>query len=190
MVTIYGDCGLYLLEQGMLAKNRIAVTVYSNLGVRAALQAAGGDVVVTANGDRYVLEAMQQQGLNLGGEQSGHVIFLDHNTTGDGVLTSLQLLKVLRKKGQPLSVLADQLQKYPQLLRNVKVANKEAWEENAKIKEAISLAEEQLGDQGRIFVRASGTEPLIRVMAEGPDYGLVEKVVTEVAEAIAAELGV
>ncbi|NLY30552.1 MAG: phosphoglucosamine mutase [Firmicutes bacterium] len=183
-------CGLYLLEQGMLAKNRIAVTVYSNLGVKAALQAAGGDVVVTANGDRYVLEAMRQQGLNLGGEQSGHVIFLDHNTTGDGVLTSLQLLKVLRKKGQPLSVLADQLQKYPQLLRNVKVTDKDAWEENARIQGAISSAEEQLGDKGRIFVRASGTEPLIRVMAEGPDYDLVEKVVIEVAETIAAELGV
>ena len=85
----------------MLAANRIAVTVYSNLGVRAALQAAGGDVVVTPNGDRYVLEAMRHQGLNLGGEQSGHVIFLDHNTTGDGVLTALQLMKVMRKKGQP-----------------------------------------------------------------------------------------
>jgi phosphoglucosamine mutase len=118
------------------------------------------------------------------------VIFLDHNTTGDGVLTSLQLLKVLRKKGQPLSVLADQLQKYPQLLRNVKVTDKDAWEENARIQGAISSAEEQLGDKGRIFVRASGTEPLIRVMAEGPDYDLVEKVVIEVAETIAAELGV
>ncbi|HHV94680.1 MAG TPA: phosphoglucosamine mutase [Firmicutes bacterium] len=183
-------CGLDLLEQGMLAANRIAVTVYSNLGVRAALQAAGGDVVVTPNGDRYVLEAMRQQGLNLGGEQSGHVIFLDHNTTGDGVLTALQLMKVMRKKGQPLSVLAEQLQKYPQVLRNVKVANKEAWEQNGRIKDAISAAEQQLGDQGRIFVRASGTEPLIRVMAEGPDHQLVEQVVAQVAEIIAAELGV
>ncbi|NLA57626.1 MAG: phosphoglucosamine mutase [Firmicutes bacterium] len=182
-------CGLHLLEQGRLAKKRLAVTVYSNLGVRAALQAGGADVVVTANGDRYVLEAMRQQGLNLGGEQSGHVIFLDHNTTGDGVLTALQLLQVLRKKRQPLSVLADQLRKYPQMLRNVKVVSKEAWETNAKIKEAICWAQEQLGDKGRIFVRASGTEPLIRVMAEGPDYGLVEKVVAEVAEAVAAELG-
>jgi phosphoglucosamine mutase len=182
-------CGLYLLEQGALAENKVAVTVYSNLGVKAALRAAGGDVVVTANGDRYVLAAMQQQGLNLGGEQSGHVIFLDHNTTGDGVLTSLQLLRVLRKKGQPLSALADQLQKYPQVLRNVRVVDKNSWEENVRIKEAISLAEERLGDSGRVFVRASGTEPLIRVMAEGPDHGLVEKVVGEVAEAIKEELG-
>ena len=182
-------CGLYLLEQGALAENKVAVTVYSNLGVKAALRAAGGDVVVTANGDRYVLAAMQQQGLNLGGEQSGHVIFLDHNTTGDGVLTSLQMLRVLRKKGQPLSALADQLQKYPQVLRNVRVVDKTSWEENARIKEAISLAEERLGDSGRVFVRASGTEPLIRVMAEGPDHGLVEKVVGEVAEAIKEELG-
>lgn len=115
---------------------------------------------------------------------------IDHNTTGDGVLTALQLMKVMRKKGQPLSVLAEQLQKYPQVLRNVKVANKEAWEQNGRIKDAISAAEQQLGDQGRIFVRASGTEPLIRVMAEGPDHQLVEQVVAQVAEIIAAELGV
>lgn len=182
-------CGLHMLEEGRLAGNRIAVTVYSNLGVRAALKAAGGDVVVTANGDRYVLEAMQTQGLNLGGEQSGHIIFLDHNTTGDGVLSSLQLLSVMQKKGQPLSILAQQLKKYPQVLRNVPVAKKHGWEENESIQKAICIAEEHLGDNGRIFVRASGTEPLIRVMAEGPLGDVVEEAVAVVARAIEVELG-
>ncbi|NMB46974.1 MAG: phosphoglucosamine mutase [Firmicutes bacterium] len=182
-------CGLHLLEQGKLAQKRIAVTVYSNLGVRAALHSAGGEVVVTANGDRYVLEAMQKQGLNLGGEQSGHIIFLDHNTTGDGVLTSLQLLAVMRERSQPLSVLAQQLKKYPQALRNVPVTDKHGWGANHRIKGAISAATEQLGDNGRIFVRASGTEPLIRVMAEGADSGMVNEVVNGVAKTIEAELG-
>ncbi|NMB13130.1 MAG: phosphoglucosamine mutase [Firmicutes bacterium] len=182
-------CGLHLLGQGKLAQNRVAVTVYSNLGVRAALRAAGGDVVITANGDRYVLEAMQKQGLNLGGEQSGHIIFLDHNTTGDGVLTSLQLLAVLQEAAQPLSVLAKQLKKYPQLLRNVPVTNKHDWEKNESIRKAISTATERLGDSGRIFVRASGTEPLIRVMAEGPEVAVVEEAVNAVAQVIDSELG-
>ena len=182
-------CGLHLLRQGRLAQNRIAVTVYSNLGVRAALRAAGGDVVVTDNGDRYVLEAMQKERLNLGGEQSGHIIFLDHNTTGDGVLTSLQLLAVLQETGQPLSVLANQLEKYPQLLRNVPVTNKYGWEDNESIKQAISRVSQSLGDDGRIFVRASGTEPLIRVMAEGPEAVVVEEAVDEVAKVIDSELG-
>ncbi len=182
-------CGLHLLKQERLHHNRMAVTVYSNLGVRAALQAAGGDVVVTANGDRYVLEAMQNQGLNLGGEQSGHIIFLDHNTTGDGVLTALQLLSVVKERGLSLSVLAKQLEKYPQVLRNVPVTDKRGWGENPRIKEAIASATELLGDQGRIFVRASGTEPVIRVMAEGPSPDIVGQVVSKVAKTIQAELG-
>lgn len=182
-------CGLHLLRQGRLNHNRMAVTVYSNLGVRAALRAAGGDVVVTANGDRYVLEAMQNQGLNLGGEQSGHIIFLDHNTTGDGVLTALQLLGVVKERALPLSALAKQLEKYPQVLRNVPVTDKRGWEENLRIQEAIARATELLGDQGRIFVRASGTEPLIRVMAEGPSPDIVGQAVSMVAKTIQAELG-
>jgi len=182
-------CGLHMLRRGKLAKDRMAVTVYSNLGVRAALRAAGGDVVVTANGDRYVLEAMRVQGLNLGGEQSGHIIFLDHNTTGDGVLSALKLLEVMQDESRPLSDLAAQLQKYPQVLRNVHVKDKHGWEGNRKIQSAISQATEILGDNGRILVRASGTEPLIRVMAEGPEEQMVNSIVGELVAIIGAELG-
>lgn len=182
-------CGLHLLRQGRLAHNRLAVTVYSNLGVRAAFRNAGGDVVVTPNGDRYVLEAMRSGGLNLGGEQSGHIIFLDHNTTGDGVLTALQLLAVMQAESKPLSVLAGQLKKYPQVLINVPVADKRGWEENASIQAAISAATELLGEDGRIFVRASGTEPLIRVMVEGSNYKAVHGIAKDVAHTIKSEIG-
>ena len=182
-------CGLHLLRQGRLSHKRLALTVYSNLGVRAAFRAAGGDVVTTPNGDRYVLEAMRDRGLNLGGEQSGHIIFLDHNTTGDGVLTALQLLAVMQAESRPLSVLANQLEKYPQNLSNVHVLDKHGWEDNQHIQGAIAAATKLLGDSGRILVRASGTEPLIRVMAEGPDSGIVDKAVKGVVEAIKAELG-
>ena len=182
-------CGLHLLRQGRLAHNRLAVTVYSNLGVRAAFRNAGGDVVVTPNGDRYVLEAMRGGGLNLGGEQSGHIIFLDHNTTGDGVLTALQLLAVMQAESKPLSVLASQLQKYPQVLINVPVRDKRDWEENKSIQVAIAAATERLGEHGRIFVRASGTEPLIRVMVEGPSQKTVCHIAEDVAETIKMEIG-
>lgn len=187
---ILAICGLYLLDNNKLANNSVAATVYSNGGLKQVLKEHGGSLVLTAAGDRYVLEAMLEKGLVLGGEQSGHVIFLEHNTTGDGVLTALQLLAVLQAKGQKLSELAKVMPVFPQLLVNVPVANKNGWDQNAQIKAAIMAAEEKFGEQGRIFVRASGTESLIRVMGEHPNQDLLADVVEQVAEVIKQEQGV
>lgn len=185
---IMAICGLHLLRNGQLPHKRIAATVYSNLGLIDAFRRNGGDVVVTANGDRYVLEAMRAGGLALGGEQSGHVIFLNHNTTGDGVLTSLQLLSVMAQTGRPLSELAAQMQVYPQVNRSVRVSRKNDLERSPSIQEAIAAAAERLGDTGRIFVRASGTEPVVRVMAEGPELKVIEELVGKVVEVVEREL--
>ncbi|NLC53343.1 MAG: phosphoglucosamine mutase [Firmicutes bacterium] len=185
---ILGICGLELMAKGRLPHKTIAVTVYSNLGLIETFREAGGAVVVTENGDRKVLSAMLQKGLVLGGEQSGHIIFLEHNSTGDGILTSLQLMNALLQAGQPISELKKKIRKFPQILRNVPVARKEEWVENRRINEVITRFQQQLGEKGRIFVRASGTEPLIRVMAEGPDEEEIGKIVDEIAGVIAEEL--
>lgn len=182
-------CGLDLLKEGKLRNRKIAVTVYSNLGLIQAYKQHEADVIITANGDRYVLEAMKKHDLVLGGEQSGHIIFLDKNSTGDGILTALQLIAVVAKTKQPLSKLAAQMERFPQVLKNVRVHKKEGWESNSKIKAAITQAEEELKERGRIFVRASGTEPLIRVMAEGPDEKELHQLVGMVVEVIQAEQG-
>jgi len=182
-------CGLHLLRAGRLPHKKIAATVYSNLGLLQAFRKHGADVVITANGDRYVLEAMLEQGLVLGGEQSGHIIFLEKNTTGDGVLTALQLISVVAETGEKLSRLAGQMERFPQVLQNVGVSRKEGWDSNPRVKQAIQEAEKTLEGVGRIFVRASGTEPLIRVMAEGPDENVLKDVVGRVAEVIKEEQG-
>jgi phosphoglucosamine mutase len=191
--TVDGDqiitvCGLHLKRQGRLAHDKVAVTVYSNLGLIETFKRHGLETVVTANGDRYVLEALREQGLVLGGEQSGHIIFLEKNTTGDGILTALQLIAVMVQTGRTLSELAMVMQRFPQVLENVRVRSK-AWEGNARIGRAIAESEAKLEGKGRLFVRASGTEPLIRVMAEGPDEAELQALVGAVAEAIRAELG-
>ncbi|NLY91734.1 MAG: phosphoglucosamine mutase [Firmicutes bacterium] len=185
---IMGICGLQLMADGRLPHNTIAVTVYSNLGLIESFQEAGGQVVITENGDRKVLAAMREKGLVLGGEQSGHVIFLEHNSTGDGILTSLQLMTAFLRAGQPLSVLKKKIRKFPQVLENVRVEQKEGWEENKRIQEVIAKYRQLLGSNGRIFVRASGTEPLIRVMVEGPDREVLQTIGQEIARVIAAEL--
>ncbi len=185
---IMGICGLHLMADGRLPHNAIAVTVYSNLGLIETFQEAGGRVVITDNGDRKVLAAMREKGLVLGGEQSGHVIFLEHNSTGDGILTSLQLMTALLQAEQPLSVLKKRIRKFPQVLENVRVGEKEGWEENKRIQEVIAKYKQLLGTGGRIFVRASGTEPLIRVMVEGPDGELLRMISKEIARVIAEEL--
>lgn len=185
---ILAICGLYLLQQGGLAEKAIAATVYSNLGLRETMERHGGKVVITKNGDRYVLEAMRKQGLVLGGEQSGHIIFLQHNTTGDGVLTALQLAGVLKKTGQTLGVAARQMHKFPQVQVAVRVKDKGKLATSERIGEAISRAEELLADSGRILVRASGTEPVIRVMGEGRDEAVVREAVDGIARTIRAEM--
>ncbi|MGE5598205.1 MAG: phosphoglucosamine mutase [Bacteroidota bacterium] len=182
-------CALARLAEGTLPKKAIAATVYSNLGLRKALREAGGEVVVTPNGDRYVLEAMRREGLAIGGEQSGHIIFLEHNTTGDGILTALQVLGIMVRSGRSLGALAAQMEKYPQILANVPVAAKDRLAESAAVQEAVAAAEEKLAGRGRIFVRASGTENLVRVMAEGPDAGELKRIVDEVSAVVERELG-
>jgi len=193
-VEIDGDqiitiCGLQLLAEGKLKNKKVAVTVYSNLGLIEAFKQHQAEVVITANGDRYVLEALREQDLVLGGEQSGHIIFLDKNTTGDGVMTALQLIAVVVRTGRCLSELAAQMKHFPQVLENVRVKRKEGWEDNSQIKQLIAKAEQTLVGRGRILVRASGTEPLIRVMAEGPDAAELERITKELVELIQKEQG-
>lgn len=185
---IMAICGLHLLKKGELPHSQIAATVYSNLGLIDAFRQNGGDVVVTQNGDRYVLEALRREGLVLGGEQSGHIIFLGYNTTGDGILSSLQLLKAMVETGRPLSELAAQMREYPQVNRSVRVAHKHALKDSQDVVAAVRAAESRLGNTGRIFVRASGTEPVVRVMAEGPDQTVIEEIVAQVADIVHKEL--
>jgi len=186
---IMAICGLDLLRKGRLKDNTIVATVMSNLGLDLAMKRAGGRVLKTKVGDRYVLEEMLKRDLTLGGEQSGHLIFLEHSTTGDGILTALQLLGVLKERGEPLSSLAAVVQKMPQVLLNFRVQRKEGLEENPRIQAAIQRAEEELGEMGRVLVRPSGTEPLIRVMLEGPNKGRLEEIGREIGRVIQEEMG-
>ena len=182
-------CGLFRKQKGMLDKNKVTVTVMSNLGLKEAFEKAGITVQETKVGDRYIMEEMRRNGGVLGGEQSGHIIFLDHATTGDGLVTALELLRVIRETGQPLSCLSAQMRRFPQIMVNVRVDNKEELKTNQKIAAAISCAEEQLKGQGRILVRPSGTEPLVRVMGEALDEQKLKEVVNELAEVVAENLG-
>ncbi|WP_128895259.1 phosphoglucosamine mutase [Longirhabdus pacifica] len=180
--------GQQLHEQGKLNHGTIVSTVMSNIGFYKAVDELGMQTKQTAVGDRYVMEEMRKGGYNLGGEQSGHVIFLDHSTTGDGILTALKLVEAMVLTQKPLSQLRHIMQKYPQVLVNVKGVQKDGWQENEKINEVISGVEYKLGNEGRVLVRASGTEPLIRVMAEGKDSAVVEQYVTEIVETIKDEI--
>ncbi|MDT8902632.1 phosphoglucosamine mutase [Anaeroselena agilis] len=193
-VVVDGDqimviCALEMLRQGKLANNTLVATVMSNLGLHQAVKKAGGRVVVTPVGDRYVLEAMLTHGYGLGGEQSGHIIFGNLSTTGDGLVTALQLIAARVRDGRPLSALAAAMTRFPQVLVNVRVKSKAGWQDNAAIAAAIAAAEQELGEDGRVLVRPSGTEPLIRVMAEGPSQPELESLVERVAAVISQELG-
>lgn len=162
-------CALAQKEKGNLAENAVVVTVMSNLGLHLALKEAGITVYETQVGDRYVMEELLRTGAKLGGEQSGHIIFLDHNTTGDGLLTALHLLAVVKERKVPLSELASQMQRFPQVLLNARVKNKERLMSDERVLTKVKEAEDALGGRGRVLVRPSGTESLIRVMVEGPD---------------------
>ncbi|GAA4827458.1 phosphoglucosamine mutase [Paenibacillus vulneris] len=193
-VEVDGDfilsiCGHALNQAGKLNHSTIVTTVMSNIGFFKGIESVGLKAAKTAVGDRYVMEEMRKGGYNLGGEQSGHVIFLDYNTTGDGILTALQLMDTVVQSGQKLSDLKGIMRKYPQKLVNVRVADKSKWKENHAIDEAIRKVEAELGDNGRVLVRPSGTESLIRVMAEGPDKAQVEAYVQDIADVIQKELG-
>ncbi|WP_019124001.1 phosphoglucosamine mutase [Brevibacillus massiliensis] len=185
---IMAICARALKANGNLNNNTIVTTVMTNLGFFKAMEELGINTTKTAVGDRYVVEEMVRGGYNLGGEQSGHIIFLDHNTTGDGLLTGLQLLNVVKESGKPLSELKQVMTKYPQLLVNVAVADKSKLAGNEVIENAIKEAESELADNGRVLVRPSGTEPLVRVMAEGPDKDQLESLVQRIAEVVKREL--
>jgi len=182
-------CGDAMRREGRLSGDTVVTTVMANIGFFKATDKLGLKTAQTAVGDRYVMEEMRRGGFNLGGEQSGHVIFLDYNTTGDGILTAMQLVDTLVKSGKKLSELKGLMRKYPQVLVNVRVADKTMYKDNAAIAAAVSAVEAELGDNGRVLVRPSGTESLIRVMAEGPEKDLVEAYVQRIADVVKAELG-
>lgn len=188
-----GDQILFILSSAMakalkLKQNTVVSTVMSNIGFYKALEQAGIDAQQTKVGDRYVMEEMLKGNYNLGGEQSGHVIMLDYNTTGDGMLTAIQLLDVLKAEGKTLHELASKMRKYPQILVNIQVGDKTKLDGNANVAAAVREVEEKLGDSGRVLVRPSGTEPIVRVMAEGPDEDELRAYVDQIVDVVKVEL--
>ena len=180
-------CAKYLKELGQLDDDMVVTTVMSNLGLYKALSANGMKYQQTAVGDKYVAENMLENGYTIGGEQSGHIIFSKYATTGDGILTSLMVMQTMIDKKQPLSVLAGEMKMYPQVLKNVRVKDKEAAQANAAVQEAVARVKEALGDDGRILLRPSGTEPKIRVMVEAKSNDVCEKYVDDVIAVIEKE---
>ncbi|WP_078382513.1 phosphoglucosamine mutase [Sutcliffiella halmapala] len=182
-------CAKYLSEHGRLRHNTVVSTVMSNLGFYKALEAHNVETKQTAVGDRYVVEEMKNGNFLLGGEQSGHIIFLDYNTTGDGMLTGLQLVNIMKLTKKSLSELASEMTKFPQLLVNVRVTDKHHVTENEKVKAVIEAVEAEMGGNGRILVRPSGTEPLVRVMAEAPTQELCDEYVEKIVAVVREEMG-
>lgn len=179
---------LELKEQGRLSGGVVVATVMANLGFRVAMAAMGVKVVETAVGDRYVIEAMREHGAVIGGEQSGHVVLLDYSTTGDGLITGLRLLGRMASTGRRLSELAQVVRRFPQVLLNVQVGRRERLAQADRVWEAVGLAESRLGDDGRVLVRPSGTEPVVRVMVEAADEETAVSVANGIAAVIREEL--
>jgi phosphoglucosamine mutase len=179
---------LAMRSQGALRRDSVVSTVMSNEGFRLAMRQAGVNVIDTAVGDRYVLEAMKAGGYNLGGEQSGHVVMLDHGTTGDGVLTAVHLLAQVASTGSSLAELASVVQRLPQVLVNVKGVDKSRVALDEGVKTAVAEAETELGDTGRVLLRPSGTEPVVRVMVEAATHDQAESVARRLAATVQAEL--
>ncbi|MTT31490.1 phosphoglucosamine mutase [Terrilactibacillus sp. BCM23-1] len=182
-------CAKYLKSQGQLNKNTLVTTVMSNIGLYKALEAENIESKQTAVGDRYVMEEMRAGDYSLGGEQSGHIIFLDHITTGDGMLTALQIVSIMKATGKKLSELAS-MKTYPQKLVNVQVKDKYHVTENDKVAHVIKDVEEEMSGQGRILVRPSGTEPLVRIMAEAPNEEDCARYVDKIVAVVEEELGI
>jgi phosphoglucosamine mutase len=177
---VIGMCALEMLREGTLARNTVVGTVMTNLGLELALKRAGVQLLRTDVGDRYVVEAMLREKLNLGGEPSGHIVFLDHNTTGDGMLTALQVLALLRRRGRPLSELVDVFER---------VREKTPLEELPEFQTMLKRIERDLKGRGRIHVRYSGTEPVARVMLEGEDQSRIDELADEVCAQLHATIG-
>jgi phosphoglucosamine mutase len=186
---VLAACAISLKERGRLDGGLVVSTVMSNLGFRLAMREAGISVVEAAVGDRYVLEQMQEHGAILGGEQSGHVIFRDHATTGDGLVTAARFLSLARRAGVSVAELAGAMRRFPQVLVNVEVARREGLEGADEIWEAVRAAEVELGESGRVLVRASGTEPLVRVMVEAERDEVARRYAEALAERVRASLG-
>ena len=182
-------CALDLKRRGALRGDAVVATVMSNVGLEKALAAHGIRLLRTAVGDRYVLEEMLRGNYNLGGEQSGHVIFLDHNSTGDGIITALQVLFLMQQHGKPLSALQRCMTVYPQVLVNIRVVRRADLKTLPNVKRALAEAEAALDGNGRLLVRFSGTEPVVRVMVEGEEQGRIEGLARSLAAAIEKELG-
>jgi phosphoglucosamine mutase len=178
-----------MIPNGTLARGTVVATVMSNYGLDRALQRLGGRVVRTPVGDRYVVEEMVRGGYNLGGEPSGHVVFLDHTTTGDGLITALFVLSVVVDRGKPLSELKRVMERMPQVLRNVPVSAKPPLEALPEVEAAIRAAEAGLAERGRVVVRYSGTEPLARVMIEGENPDMIQRLADDIAEAFVRSVG-
>ncbi len=181
-------CAIDLKERGLLPGNTAVSTVMCNLGLSHALRDAGIDLVQTKVGDRYVLEAMREGGFVVGGEQSGHMIFLEHNSTGDGLVTALQFLAACKRAGKSIEEAASVMTRFPQTLVNVQVHDKHAADDNAAVQAAVAAAEEALGDSGRVLLRPSGTEPVVRVMVEAASVEEAERHALAIADVVKAEL--
>lgn len=185
---IMAICAREMKKEGKLTKNLIVSTVMSNIGLGIALKELGIEQVITRVGDRYVLEEMQAKGASIGGEESGHVIFLEHHTTGDGIITALQVLAAMKKEQKPLSELAQVMRVFPQKLINVDVKSKPELSTVPEITQVIRDVEERLGDKGRVLVRYSGTQPMCRVMVEGPAHKDTEKYCKQIADVLREKL--
>jgi phosphoglucosamine mutase len=186
---IMAICANEMIKSGKLNKNTVVATVMSNIGLELSVKKAGGKLVRTNVGDRYVVEEMLKEGYNLGGEQSGHMIFLDDNSTGDGILSALHVLAIIQRSGKRLSELAKVMTALPQVLVNVRVCRKAVLEEIAPIKAVIDEVKAELGEVGRVLIRYSGTEPLLRIMLEGEKQGHIEVLAERIAASVRANLG-
>jgi phosphoglucosamine mutase len=186
---IIAICARQYKERGLLKNNEVVATVMSNVGFLAAMKEMDIEVAVTQVGDRYVLERMIKDGAVLGGEASGHVIFHNHHSTGDGIIAALQLLSIMRETGQPLSELAKVMKVFPQKLINLDVAQKPPVEEIAELQKAVKKAEAELGDKGRVLIRYSGTQPMCRVMVEGPTDEITTRIAGELAAVVKKCIG-
>jgi phosphoglucosamine mutase len=182
-------CAEDMVERGMLRGGQVVATVMSNLGLEKALEELGVGLLRTQVGDRYVVEAMREGGFNLGGEQSGHIVFLDHNTSGDGLITALQVLAIMRRKGRTLSELTTDFFRYQQVLVNVSVAEKQPIEDLPELARLVEKVESALDGRGRVLIRYSGTEPLARILVEGDDEKQIRGYAHELAEALRRALG-
>ncbi len=186
--AIMGICALARLADGTLRNRLLVATVMSNGGLERAVRDAGGRVIRTAVGDRNVLEAMEREDATLGGEQSGHIIFRDRSSAGDGLLTAIELVRAMQHARQPLSQLADRIPRLPQVVINSVVSRRDEWQDDRDFAAAVDRATAEIGERGRILVRPSGTEPKIRIMVEGDDADEIERIAQELATLAEARL--